>query len=78
VTSNVDKVNGVGYWFRFITPLMVGVLIMLAGMAISKMDSLCASLDGVKVLINNHIQHDVTEMKLSIARIETTLGIEAK
>jgi len=63
---NVDKMNGWGVIFRFITPLMVFII---AGM----MTYILNDIREMKISLNNHLQHDVADIRERIARIETIL-----
>ncbi len=61
-----DAVNGYGFIFRFITPLLLALLIyMFKGVE--------AEVKAITLALNNHIQHDVVEIKVNIAKITQRL-----
>ncbi len=67
----VNKINGFGMVLRFITPCMVGVVIVLMTHFLGEMSKMRTSLD-------NHLQTDVRVIGERLARIEERLGIPAK
>ena len=58
----------VGIVLRFITPLLIGLLLMMAS-------DVKQELKGLKVEMNNHLVHDVADMKADLAVIKNKLDI---
>ena len=64
--ETVDRVNGFGVVMRLITPLMGGICIAMLTFLLSMMSDMRSSLD-------NHLQHDVSDIKERLATIEAIL-----
>jgi len=62
--ETVNKLNGVGVILRFVTPFLVGVLVLMIGW-------LKGDIQYVKKLLENHLYHETAEIKERISRIET-------
>ena len=63
---DTEKVNGFGILFRFITPFMVAISVVM-------MTYISTDIRNMKLSLDNHLQHDVSEIKERLARIETIL-----
>ena len=63
VTKN--KINGIGIFLRFLTPLMVGFLLMLA-------TDIRQSIKDVQEKLDNHIEHEVREIFERMSSMEAT------
>ncbi len=61
-----DRINGFGIVLRFITPVMVGLVMT---MIVWLHDDIKA----VKLAVTNHLVHDVSDMKERLARVETAV-----
>ena len=64
-----QRINGVGILFRFVTPIMVGILLAITSGFLSEMRWLRNALD-------NHLQTDVADIRERLARIEAQLEKE--
>lgn len=62
-----DTINGFGILFRFITPVMVGLVMTMVAW-------LHADVKAVKLAITNHLVHDVSDIKERLARVETEIS----
>ena len=66
-----DKINGVGSLFRFITPVLITIVIFILGQILSDTKEL-------KNLFGNHLEHHrVIEIKIGerLSSIETLLKV---
>jgi len=67
--DTVGRLNSAGVLLRFITPIMSLLILVLLNHFIGRIDYLSERLD-------NHIEHDVAQMKSDIAVIKAHLDHE--
>jgi len=67
------RINGVGIWMRFVTPLLIGILLMMGNMILGRLASLEVAISQLNGALSNHLQHDVSELRERLARIEERL-----
>lgn len=64
--DTVGRWNGAGVIMRLITPLMVGICIAMLGFLLN-------SITGMRTSLDNHLQHDVSDIKERLASIEAKM-----
>jgi len=65
-----DKINGYGVLFRFITPILIALILFI-------LTQIVGNINDLKVLFNNHLEHHrVIEVSFAerFAHIETLLS----
>ena len=67
----VDKINGYGVLLRFITPLLLGIILALHTYMLNDVQD-------IKRNITNHINHDFISVMERLATIETQLDMLMK
>jgi hypothetical protein len=73
--DTVSKLNGVGVLLRFILPLMVGILLLMAGELRGNITQMRDEVKELRIALSNHLQHDVARICNRLERIEEKLGI---
>ncbi len=68
--ETVIKVNGIGAILRFVTPVMVGILMAMVAQDMNMRKAMELKVDNINISLNNHLQHDVADIKSSLMRIE--------
>lgn len=72
----MNKLNGIGVALRFITPLMVGLLLALVSQDMSGRQELRRDIAGIRSSLDNHVSELRKEqgvLRERLARIETNL-----
>ena len=71
-----ETLNGLSVWFRFITPLMLGLLMAMVHQDFKGREDLRADVSSVKTSLENHVLHlneSQTQIRERISRMEGQL-----
>ena len=75
VSRFTEKVNGYGAILRFITPLMVGLLLALQHQSYQTQESLREEVKELRTIISNHVMTEIAKIGERLSRVEERLNI---
>lgn len=78
--KTVSRINGWGAIFRFVTPMMVGILLAQYNFGYQEQakfrEDIRRSILELSKVLNAHLQHDVPLMRERLSTVESRLDIQ--